>query len=215
MLAVDPHPLLDAGRILVRLPRPLGGIDSPASIRAGLSLETHAPMASDDAVRAAIRRLLRHGGFKPSGRNKPASEYLLRAASQGALGSINPVVDVCNVVSLHSGLPISVVDLDRTAGPLTIRVAPAGTRCVFNASGQELDLSGLVALADQVGFCANAVKDSHRTKTHEGTRRVLGVIWGSVELEGRCGQALGWFRDMITAVGAEVELIERDAGRDV
>ena len=35
-----------------------------------------------DARRAAVRQLLRYGGFKPSGRNKPAQEYLLRVATQ-------------------------------------------------------------------------------------------------------------------------------------
>ena len=60
-----------------------------------------------------VRNLLRHGGFKPSGRSKPASEYLISAVEKGRLGSINAAVDCCNVASLHSGLPISVVDVGR------------------------------------------------------------------------------------------------------
>ncbi len=30
-----------------------------------------------------MRKLLRHGGYKPTGRGKPASEYLVRAAGEG------------------------------------------------------------------------------------------------------------------------------------
>ena len=66
-----------------------------------------------EARRKAGRDVLRNGKYKPTGRGKPAAEYLVRAAGEGKLGSINLAVDLCNVVSLHSGLPISVVDLDR------------------------------------------------------------------------------------------------------
>lgn len=78
-----------------------------------LDREATAPFQPSDGVRKAVRDLLREGGFKPSGRSKPASEYL---AGVDSLGGINPVVDACNAASLHSGLPISVVDLDRHAG---------------------------------------------------------------------------------------------------
>jgi len=82
-----------------------------------LAADAAAPLHSDDTVREAVRALLRQGGFKPTGRSKPASEYLLKAVRENLLSSINVAVDACNIVSLHSGLPISVVDLDRTREP--------------------------------------------------------------------------------------------------
>jgi DNA/RNA-binding domain of Phe-tRNA-synthetase-like protein len=97
-------------------------------------------------VRVAVRDLLRHGGYSPTGRGKPASEYLVRAASEGALRSINLAVDACNAVSLHSGFPISVVDLARAREPFRIGIAPPGASYVFNASGQTIDLAGLLCL---------------------------------------------------------------------
>src|SRR6185295_8224828 len=123
----------------------------------------------DDAVRGAVRDLLRHGGYKPTGRGKPASEYLVRAAGEGTLGSINAAVDACNAVSLASGLPISLIDLDLATPPLRIAVASHGAAYVFNASGQEMALDGLLCVHDAAGPCANAVKDSQRTKTHAAT----------------------------------------------
>src|SRR6266487_3919766 len=96
---------------------------SPPDLQSLLSLEAVAPLRSEDAVREAVRQLLRQGGFKPTGRSKPASEYLIRAVGEGKLASINVAVDVCNVVSLHSGLPISVVDLDRACAPFRVGVA--------------------------------------------------------------------------------------------
>lgn len=163
-------------------------------------------------VRAAVRDLLRHGGYKPTGRGKPASEYLLRAAEEGTLQPINLAVDVCNVVSLHSGLPISVVDLDRTNHPLRIAVVPTEnpTSYIFNASGQEIDVRGLLCLHDAEGPCANAVKDAQRTKTSGATRRVLYVIWGTKALPGAARAAGDWAKALLGSDGAQITLPERD-----
>ena len=173
-----------------------------------LSATATAPLQSSDEVRAAVRDLLRHGGYKPTGRGKPASEYLIRAVSEGALSSINPAVDACNVVSLHSGLPISVVDLDRARPPFRIAVAPAQTTYVFNASGQTIDVEGLLCLFDAEGACANAVKDAQRTKTTPQTTRTLSVIWGSRTLGDRTARALSWYGELLKGLGATVEPIE-------
>lgn len=196
-VARDPHPLLEAAVFVTDLPRPLGEIPSPPALTALLAASVPAPFKSDDAVREAVRALLRHGGFKPSGRSKPASEYLLRAAAEGGLRSINAAVDACNVVSLHSGLPISVVDLDLAKEPFRIAVAPEGTSYVFNPSGQTIDVAGLVMLFDGEGPCAGPVKDSQRTKTHAGTRRTLSVVWGTKDLAGRAERAAGWYRELV------------------
>src|ERR1700716_1192244 len=120
MFTVDPHPPLGVGAFVTRFPRPLAEMPSPAELKALLTLDAPAPLRSDDAVREAVRRLLRHGGFKPTGRSKPASEYLVKAVAEGRLTSINVAVDACNVVSLHSGLPISVVDLDLARPPFRV-----------------------------------------------------------------------------------------------
>ncbi|MFO0756981.1 MAG: phenylalanine--tRNA ligase beta subunit-related protein [Byssovorax sp.] len=202
MLTVDPHPLLDLAAFTTTFPSPIGALPSPDSLRALLTTKVEAPMRADDAVRSAVRDLLRHGGYKPTGRGKPASEYLIRAAEEGALGSINAAVDACNVVSLHSGLPISVIDLDRAEPPIRIGIAPMGSRYVFNASGQEIDVGGLLCIFDTKGPTANGVKDAQRTKTHEGTTRTLSVIWGTKSLPGRTAEALAWYRALLEQLGA-------------
>lgn len=198
MLVLDPHPLLDAAvfvttfpAALVKLP-PMPPVVSP-------------PLASDDAVRGAVRDLLRHGGYKPTGRGKPASEYLIRAVAEGALSSINPAVDCCNAVSLHSGLPISVIDLELARPPFRIGLAAAGTQYVFNASGQTIDVEGLLCLFDAEGACANAVKDSQRTKTRPVTVKTLTVVWGTTALPGRTAKTLQWYRELLAGMGATTE----------
>jgi DNA/RNA-binding domain of Phe-tRNA-synthetase-like protein len=212
MLTVDPHPLLELRAFVTTFPRPLAEMPSPPELQKLLTLDAPAPLRSDDAVREAVRQLLRHGGFKPTGRSKPASEYLIRAVGEGKLSSINVAVDVCNVVSLHSGLPISVVDLDRASAPFRAGVAPADAAYVFNASGQTIDLGGLLCLFDVEGPCANAVKDAQRTKTGEPTRRTLSLVWGTVALPGRVAQAERWYRALLEQQGATTEGVWPERG---
>jgi DNA/RNA-binding domain of Phe-tRNA-synthetase-like protein len=202
MLTIDPHPLLDLRAFMTTFPRPLGEMPSPSELAALLALDAPAPLHSDDAVREAVRKLLRHGGFRPTGRSKPASEYLLRAIGEGQLTSINLAVDVCNIVSLHSGLPISVVDLDLAHRPIRIGIAPAGASYVFNPSGQSIDLGGLLCLFDAEGPCGNAVKDAQRTKTRPETQQTLSIIWGTSALPDRAAQAEKWYRDLLQKHGA-------------
>lgn len=204
MLTVDPRPPLALGSFESRLPRPLSEVTTPASIADLLVVSAPAPLSRSEEVRAAVRDLLRFGGYKPTGRGKPASEYLVKAAigTDGVgLDGINLVVDACNAVSLHSGLPISVVDLDRVEPPLRIGIVEGDQRYVFNAAGQEIRLEGLLCLFDALGPCANAVKDSQRSKTHGGTTRTLSLIWGPSELAERVGVATRWYRDLLEAAG--------------
>jgi DNA/RNA-binding domain of Phe-tRNA-synthetase-like protein len=141
-------------------------------------------MAGGDARRQAVRRLLRAGGFKPSGRNKPAQEYLLRTATEaGQLPAISNAVDLINLVSLRSGLPISLVSLDRVSAPLVLRIGAPGEKFVFNRAGQELDVEGLLSICaaspgggDPV---ATPVKDSMRAKVNEQDQHLLACVYAS------------------------------------
>lgn len=141
-------------------------------------------LAGGDARRQAIRSLLRSGGFKPSGRNKPAQEYLLRTAlEEGALPAISNAVDLINLVSLRSRLPISLVSLDRLGTRLSLRVGAAGERFVFNRTGQELDVEGLLCICvDGEGGSkpvGSPVKDSMRAKVTDQDSHLLACIYAS------------------------------------
>ena len=205
MITIDDHPQLDAGLFITTFDSPLEETPSPDWLDAFLNLDADAPFSSSDDVRAATRDLLRHGGYKPTGRGKPASEYLLRAGGDGSLGSINLAVDANNAASLHSGLPVSVVDLDRAGSPFRIGIADEDSEYVFNASGQVIRLTGLLCLHDATGPCANAVKDCHRTKTHEGTTRTLSVVWGTTALPGRTAEVTTWYRSLLERAGARTQ----------
>ena len=202
MLSIDDHPLLSLSAFTTEFPAPLGELAVPDWLGAALAIDADVPLGRDEEVRKAGRGLLRHGGYKPTGRGKPASEYLVRAASEGKLGSINLAVDACNATSLHSGIPISVVDLDRTRAPLSIAIAEKETAYVFNASEQEIDVGGLLCLFDADGPCANGVKDAQRTKTSDGTRRTLSIVWGHVDHAANVERAATWYREALERAGA-------------
>src|SRR5688572_10209828 len=86
-----------------------GCITEPSSpelkekIEASIAIAKSKPTEPD----AAIRDMLRFGKYKPTGRGKPASEYLLRAAVEDKFPWINNLVDINNWISLKSMLPIS------------------------------------------------------------------------------------------------------------
>lgn len=205
-IEVPTHPLLDLRAFVTHFDKPLGQLTSPPELLAMLKLDAETPFQATDDDRKAVRDLLRHGGFKPTGRSKPASEYLIKAARENKLASINPAVDVCNIVSLHSGLPISVVDLEVASEPFRVDIADQGSSYVFNVSGQMIDISGLLCLFDRAGPCGNAVKDSQRTKTSDATTRTLSVIWGTNAIAERSERALQWYCQLLESTGhADVE----------
>ncbi|HEY9870922.1 MAG TPA: phenylalanine--tRNA ligase beta subunit-related protein [Candidatus Obscuribacterales bacterium] len=126
-----------------------------------------------------VRNLLRTSAFKPTGRNKPASEYLAQAAREGRFPFINNLVDINNYVSLRTGLPISLLDTDVVGDTLILRHGREGERYVFNATGQDIDLHGLIcACAGAADIpLGNPVKDSVAGKIKDSTTNVIGVIY--------------------------------------
>jgi DNA/RNA-binding domain of Phe-tRNA-synthetase-like protein len=207
-IEVQKHPLLRVEAFVTALPAPLGELGVASGLVASLDPAAPAPVVREEAVRQAVRDMLRAGGYKPTGRGKPASEYLVRAAGEGTLESINAAVDACNAASLHSGLPISVVDAALAEPPWRIAVAGPGERYVFNRAGHEIDLEGLVCLYDAAGACGNAVKDAQRTKTHEGTTHTLSVVWGVAGHEERLARTVAWYRELLHSVEATTDPVD-------
>ncbi|HEX6812113.1 MAG TPA: phenylalanine--tRNA ligase beta subunit-related protein [Planctomycetota bacterium] len=205
-LPVPAYPGLSLQALVATLPQPLEALPSPAWLQALLRLDAEAPLRSSEPVRVAVRDLLRGHGYRPTGRGKPSSEYLQAAVGDGRVGSINAVVDAGNVASLHSGLPISIVDLDLCRPPLSVQVPGAGSKYVFNRGGQEIDVAGLLCLCDAEGPCANAVKDAQRSKTLAATVRVLGIVWGAEAPDARhAPSTAAWLGELFARLGAKVE----------
>lgn len=138
-----------------------------------------------EEMRRRVRGMLRFGTYKPSGRSKPASEFLLRAALADAFPLVNGPVDVNNLVSLESGLPGSIFDAALSGRHLTIRRGLPGESYVFNPSGQTIDLQHLLLVCRRTddGWrpCGNPVKDSMATKIRAGTNDVVAVLYAPAD----------------------------------
>ncbi len=203
-ISLEPHPSLDLSAFVLRHSAEVGvhNTDLLSLEESALSkspFDIHRDSERYETTKSEVRDLLRFGGYKPTGRGKPASEYLVKAVGAGKLSSINPIVDTLNIVSLHSGLPISVVDVDKCVieSSLRVAIAPENSEYIFNASGQTIKLDGLLCLFDDEGPCANAVKDSQRTKTSDATTSSLVVVWGTNRLPNHSSATESWFRELI------------------
>jgi DNA/RNA-binding domain of Phe-tRNA-synthetase-like protein len=129
-------------------------------------------------LKTAVRDLLRTERFKPSGRSKPASEYLAQAARENRFPFINNLVDINNYISLLSGLPASLLDLTVLGDELVIRYGRENERYVFNSTGQHIDLDGLICVCSAAGTpFGNPVKDSLAGKITDNTTSVIGIVF--------------------------------------
>jgi len=205
-LAVEPHERLHLRAFITRLPDRLELVPTPEPALALLAPGAEAPFSQPEELRGQVRDVFRGHGYKPTGRGKPSSEYLARQAAEG-LPRINAAVDLCNAVSLHSGIPISVVDPDRGRAPWRVTVAPAEAEYVFNTGGQVIAVGGLLCLFDAEGPCANAVKDAQRTKTAGDTRSTLSLLWGPRTQAEHVDRTLEWYLGLWAQAGAETSLV--------
>jgi DNA/RNA-binding domain of Phe-tRNA-synthetase-like protein len=136
-------------------------------------------------VRQRVRKMLRHGKYKPSGRSKPASEFLLQAALGTSFPLVNGPVDVNNAISLESGLPGSIFDTDLAGTHLLVRRGFPNEVYVFNPSGQTIDLQDLLLVCRKTNTgweaCGNPVKDAMTTKISSDTKNVLAVLYAPID----------------------------------
>lgn len=165
----------------------------------------------------AVRDMLRHGSYKPAGRAKPSSEYLLQAMLEGDFPRVNYFVDAANLVSLAAGYPISIIDLDKAGSDLLLRRGRAGDAYIFNAGGQEIDVTDLLCVYRKAGTdwipTANPVRDSMATKIFEGARNLLAVIYAPEGCEGSdlpiaAEKLAGFLKARARQVAAEILKLE-------
>jgi len=133
------------------------------------------------AARGAFKQL----GKDPS-RYRPSSEALLRRIASGKdLYRVNDVVDLSNIISIHTHWPIGSYDLHALQPPIIFRRAEAGEQ--YRGIGRDdLNLEGLPVFADAKGPFGTPFSDSERTKVGADCREVLTILVGfgtSTDLE--------------------------------
>ena len=138
-----------------KLPFPRGVLESPQV----------------EAARQAYKAL----GKDPA-RYRGSAEALLRRMVAGkGLPEINAVVDVINLVSVESRLPVGLYDLGHVVGEIVFRAGLAGE--TYKGIGKyDLNLEELPLFADAKGPHGSATSDSERTMVTDATTRVLAII---------------------------------------
>jgi DNA/RNA-binding domain of Phe-tRNA-synthetase-like protein len=149
------------------------------------------------ATRAAYKAL----GKDPA-RYRGSAEALLRRVIAGkGLPRINNVVDVINLVSVESRLPVGLYDLAHVQGDILFRAGRAGE--TYKGIGKyDLNLEGLPVFCDAVGPHGSPTSDSERTMVTLDTKRVIAIIisfsgadtlprWGQQMMEELQKQASG------------------------
>jgi DNA/RNA-binding domain of Phe-tRNA-synthetase-like protein len=131
------------------------------------------------ATRAAYKAL----GKDPA-RYRGSAEALLRRVIAGkALPQINAVVDVINLVSVESRLPVGLYNVAHVSGDIVFRTGREGE--TYKGIGKyDLNLEGLPVFCDALGPHGSPTSDSERTMVTSETKQVLAVI---ISLGGREG----------------------------
>src|SRR5438105_12052622 len=123
----------------------------------------------------ATRRAYKALGKDPA-RYRGSAEALLRRIVAGkGLPQINAVVDVINLVSVESRLPVGLYDMAHVVGDIVFRAGRAGE--TYKGIGKyDLNLEGLPLFADNRGPHGSATSDSERTMVTAKTEGTLAII---------------------------------------
>jgi DNA/RNA-binding domain of Phe-tRNA-synthetase-like protein len=123
------------------------------------------------ATRAGYRAL----GKDPA-RYRGSAEALLRRVLSGKnLPHINVVVDIINLVSVHSRLSIGLYDLGKVVGDIVFRAGRAGES--YKGIGKyDLNLEDLPLFSDALGPHGSPTSDSERTMVTPETTRVAAIL---------------------------------------
>ena len=124
-----------------------------------------------EATRKAYKAL----GKDPA-RYRGSAEALLRRIVAGkGFPQINAVVDIINLVSVESRLPVGLYDLAHVVGDILFRPGRSGE--TYKGIGKyDLNLEGMPVFVDTVGPHGSATSDSERTMVTEKTKDVLAII---------------------------------------
>src|SRR5258706_10978554 len=140
---------------ILRLPEPRAVLEAPQIL----------------ATRAAYKVL----GKDPA-RYRGSAEALLRRVIAGkGLPRIDAVVDIINLVSVESRLPIGLYDLTHVHGDIVFRAGRAGE--TYKGIGKyDLNLEDLPIFCDALGPHGSPTSDSERTMVTSETKTVLAII---------------------------------------
>jgi DNA/RNA-binding domain of Phe-tRNA-synthetase-like protein len=172
---------------ILSLPEPRAVLEAPAilSTRAGYKALGKDPARYRGSAEALLRRIL-------SGKNFP---------------QINSVVDIINLASVESRLPVGLYDSAHIQGNILFRAGRAGE--TYKGIGKyDLNLEGLPVFCDELGPHGSPTSDSERTMVTPATTGIVAIIvsfGGSDALQSNCERMSALLQQY--ASGTEVQCV--------
>jgi DNA/RNA-binding domain of Phe-tRNA-synthetase-like protein len=167
-----PHGLLEEMKVreseILHLPEPRALLESPKILatRAGYKALGKDPARYRGSAEALLRRIISGKGFP----------------------QINTVVDIINLVSIESRLPIGLYDLTHVKGDILFRAGRPGE--TYKGIGKyHLNLEDLPVFSDELGPHGSPTSDSERTMVTSVTQIIAAILvsFGGAEgLESSC-----------------------------
>jgi DNA/RNA-binding domain of Phe-tRNA-synthetase-like protein len=140
---------------ILKLPEPRAVLESPKILatRAGYKALGKDPARYRGSAEALLRRILTGKGFP----------------------QINSVVDIINLVSVESRLPVGLYDLAHVQGNIVFRAGRAGE--TYKGIGKyDLNLEGLPVFCDEAGPHGSPTSDSERTMVTPATAEIVAIL---------------------------------------
>jgi DNA/RNA-binding domain of Phe-tRNA-synthetase-like protein len=156
--------------------------ETPAALTGELKLREDEILRLPEprAVLESAQVLATRAGYKALGKDparyRGSAEALLRRVIAGkGLPQINAVVDVINLVSVESRLPVGLYDLAAVSGDVIFRAGLAGE--TYKGIGKyDLNLEGMPLFADSIGPHGSTTSDSERTMVTAATKEIVALI---------------------------------------
>lgn len=190
--------------------------ESPTELRAELKAreEEVGKLPERKAVLGSSKILATRAGYKALGKDparyRGSAEALLRRIIGGkSLPQINNVVDIINLVSVESRLPIGLYDLAHIEGDILFRVGRLGES--YKGIGKyDLNLEGLPLFSDAAGPHGSPTSDSLRTMITPATTRIAAILvsfGGREGLESSCQRMVELLERFATGTAIQSSLV--------
>jgi DNA/RNA-binding domain of Phe-tRNA-synthetase-like protein len=191
--ADSPTPLLEEMKAretkILSLPEPRAVLESPPirTTRSGYKALGKDPARYRGSAEALLRRIL-------SGKNFP---------------QINSVVDIINLVSVESRLPIGLYDLAHVKGDVVFRAGRAGE--TYKGIGKyDLNLEDLPVFCDEEGPHGSPTSDSEKTMVTNATQNILAIVvsfGGGDVLQSSCERMSALLQHYTSGNGVQIAIV--------
>ena len=135
---------------------------------------------TENEIVQAYRKFYWRIGIDPT-KTRPSGEALARRVLRGKqLPKINPIVDIGNIVSAETLVPIGIYDLDKATIPLTLKLTRGGEEFKPIGGKDTVLEDNIPVLVDSKGTVMHVYphRDSRLTCVTENTRKVLVLAAG-------------------------------------